>query len=152
MPEIGIHVPKGNPMKRFLPLLITAFAGNLPRVEEVTAPAGLTLETESGTESGQTRAFGATHLKFWVDPRGFDAHAELLREQARVAVLADDAVAHWKQMSESGSSRRARWEARRREALCRAWIADHRWSCLRLQRLENPYPLSLREIHQTRDL
>jgi hypothetical protein len=139
-------------MKRYLPLLLTAFAGNLPVMDEASSPSTLTRETDSGSESGSAQTFGTTYLKFWVDPRGFDGHAKLQREQARVAVLADDAVAHWKTLSETSPSRRARWEAHRRELLCRAWIADQRERCLRLQGLENPYTLTLREIHQERDL
>jgi len=139
-------------MKRYLPLLLTAFAGNLPVLDEASFPSTLTRDSETENDSSPTRTFGTTHLKFWVDPRGFEGHAERQREQARMAVLADDAVAHWKNLSETSPSRRARWEARRRELMCRAWIADHRSTCLRLQRLENPYPLTLREIHQERDL
>jgi hypothetical protein len=134
-------------MKRFLPLLLTAFAGSLPYAKGV-APADFRVrEAETPDDADRVCPKGRTAFKLWVDPRCAPIQRNLLRIQVELAQLSDDAVLQWGKLSESSPSRYARWEARRREMICRAWMSGRKASLFRLQRMENPYALSLREFH-----
>ena len=116
-------------MKRMIPLLVTAFAGAIPTTDDTGAPRVVR------TESGNQRAPAGLHI--WMG---------LVRTKSNLAHLANDAVSHWKGLSETSASRRGRWEARRRSLMVQAWIADHRASVSRLSRLTNPHQLSYLEI------
>ncbi len=71
---------------------------------------------------------------------------ELDQMRTNLARLAQDAVAHWQSLGTESRSRRGKWEARRRELMCRAWIANHRASYFRLHKMENPHQMSYYEI------
>lgn len=135
-------------MKRFLPLLLTAFAGSVPYADGLAFSPFQVREAEGPDDVDRVLATGRTAFKLWVDPRSAPVQRNLLRTQVELVRLSDDAVVHWKKLSESSPSRFARWEARRREMMCRAWMSGRKASLFRLQRMENPYALSLREFHQ----
>lgn len=130
-------------MKRYLPLLLTAFAGSLPAAREPATENPMVREAESADETRSSR----TAIKLWVDPRCAPLQPTLLRSQVTLAHLTDDALSHWNHLRRTSPSRYVRWEAHRRELMCRAWTTGRKASYLRLQRLENPHPLTLREVH-----
>ena len=116
-------------MKRMIPLLVTAFAGAIPTTDGNGAP----------------RVFrGATGNS--RQPAGLHVWMGLVRTKANLAHLANDAESHWKNLSVTSASRRGRWEARRRQLMVQAWIADHRASVSRLSRLTNPHHMTYLEI------
>jgi|GEM_PF-1674772 hypothetical protein len=128
-------------MRKFVPLLATALAGAIPSTDDATSPTRLSRNRDS--ESGATVAV-------WPGSRGTQAdlviRMSLVRTKAHLGHLARDAESHWRDIGESSLSLRGRWEARRRELLCRAWIADRRTAVRRLVRAKNPHPLSYLEI------
>lgn len=133
-------------MKRFLPLLLTAFAGSLPYAHGTSTAPLQVREADGPDDADRARPKDRTTFKLWVDPRCAPLQRTLLRTQVELSRLSDDAVLQWKKLSESSPSRFARWEARRREMICRAWMSGRKASLFRLQRMENPYALSLREF------
>jgi hypothetical protein len=134
-------------MKRFLPLLLTAFAGSLPAAKGLSPASALVREAEDPDETDRARPKARTAFRLWIDPRCAPLQSTLLRTQVELARLSDDALAQWKSLGESSPSRFARWEAHRRELMCRAWMNGRKASFFRLRGLENPYDLSLREVH-----
>lgn len=134
-------------MKRFLPLLLTAFAGSVPYADGFSLSPFQVREAEGSDDADRAVVTDRTAFKLWVDPRSAPVQRSLLRTQVELARLSDDAVAQWKKLSQSSPSRFARWEARRREMMCRAWMSGRKASLSRLQRMDNPYALSLREFH-----
>jgi len=128
-------------MRKFVPLLATALAGAIPSTDDATASTVLSRDGDSAN---------GTSTSVWAGNRGTHAdlvvRMSLVRTKAHLAHLARDAEAHWKELGQSSQSLRGRWEARRRELVCRAWMADNRSSVRRLLKAANPHPLSYLEI------
>jgi len=126
-------------MKKFVPLLATALAGAIPSTDDATSPTLLS----KGGDVVDTAPAAVWSRAAQSDPV---LRMSLVRTKAHLAHLALDAQSHWKSLGESSPSMRGRWEARRRELLCRAWIDDRRTAVRRLARARNPHPLSYLEI------
>jgi hypothetical protein len=128
-------------MRKFVPLLATALAGAIPSTDDATS---------SNLLSRQGDAANGSSVASWAGSHGTHAdlvvRMSLVRTKAHLVHLARDAESHWREFGESSLSMRGRWEARRRELLCRAWMADRRTTVLRLVRAKNPHPLSYLEI------
>jgi hypothetical protein len=112
-------------MRKFVPLLATALAGAIPSTDDATS---------SNLLSRQGDAANGSSVASWAGSHG--THADLVVRMSLVRTKAHLVHLAW----------RGRWEARRRELLCRAWIADRRTTVLRLVRAKNPHPLSYLEI------
>lgn len=126
-------------MKKFVPLLATALAGAIPSTDDATSPSLLSRDGNTANR---------TSVSVWAHGIQSDlvVRMSLVRTKAHLAHLARDAQSHWRDLGESSLSMRGRWEARRRELLCRAWIADRRTAVRMLARAKNPHPLSYLEI------
>jgi hypothetical protein len=124
-------------MKRLIPLFVTAFAGAIPATDDSVVPSIYSVDNDRMESSPLriSRIHGG--LETWMG---------LVRTKANLDHLARDAESHWRNIAETGASRRGRWEARRRQLVVQAWRADHRASVARLGRLSNPHPLSYLEI------
>lgn len=123
-------------MKRLIPLLVTAFAGAIPTTDD-SLPSIYSTDSERMESSPIHTSRVHARLETWM---------RLVRTKANLAHLANDAESHWKSLSETSASNRGRWEARRRQLMVHAWIADRRGSLSRLRRLTNPHHLSYIEI------
>lgn len=139
-------------MKRFLPLLVTAFVGTVPSREDASPTAAMSREFETNNVSPHSKSAHRPTFKAWIDPRRIDSPEVYLHTQSQLGRLTRDAIDHWHILSRTSASSRGRWEARRRELAMRAWATDHRASLARLQRIANPHRLSFYEICQEFDL
>ena len=124
-------------MKRMIPFLVTAFAGAIPATDDAAVPSIYSLDGEQMESAPRRMSRIHAGLETWMS---------LVRTKANLAYLAQDAESHWKSLAGTGASKRGRWEARRRELMVHAWIADRRSSVIRLGRLANPHHLSYLEI------
>lgn len=140
-------------MRKVIPLLVTAFAGAIPAKGTVTAYRGPAQECEAREEREDRRNSGSgPGLSSRTTWQGETRERTFQMARAEVAALAGDAVLQWGALSRESESRRARWEARRRELVCKAWISDRRASLQRLLRVANPHELTLSEVRREFDL
>lgn len=113
-------------LKRYVPILVTAFVGATPASPETTS--GKVETTRNRME------------------RNHASRSSFSQRREDVRALVHDAVDHWAELARNGHSERTRWEARRRALVCLAWESGHRSSLARLARLENPHSLTYLEI------
>ena len=115
-----------SPVKRYVPILVTAFVGATPAPPESTSGG---MDT-SRNRMVQNQSVGSIYQ----------------RRRENVHALTLDAVQHWTDLAVNGKSARTRWEARRRALVCHAWVSGHRSSLARISRLQNPHSLTYLEI------
>lgn len=132
-------------MRKFVPLLVTAFAGAVPARGPLAITREAPRESESREERGEASRRGASAEE---ESESGDRSCLACLDGARadLARLAGDALLHWRQESREAASARRRWEARRRALVCEAWISGRRASLDRLRGLSNPHRLTLAEI------
>ncbi len=133
-------------MRKVIPLLVTAFAGAVPAKGTMAAYRGPSQEWEAREERKRS-GYGAG-LSLRSTAYHETREEAFQRSRTEVAALAGDAVIHWGVLAQESESRRARWEARRRELICKAWISDRRASLQRLRRVANPHQLTLSEVRK----